>query len=137
MIPENLLFQNAPIFFISDRSFWWILPCLFIALFWTWVYRYFVLRKNKNPIIQKTEIYVFPQKEAADFELKMAEILRKKIQKKYTPHMSLAHTSKEMAEYVREKKILDVFQILETAEYGSEKIPLEKRNELISEVEEF
>lgn len=51
--------------------------------------------------------------------------------------MSLAHTSKEMAEYVREKKILDVFQILETAEYGSEKIPLEKRNELISEVEEF
>lgn len=101
---------------------------------WTWIYRYFTSLKKINPIQWEKEVYTFPERTDINFEIKITEILRKKLSKKYYPHHSFAHTSLEMSEYVHEKNIVDIVRMLESAEYSDTKIPLEERMSLMNEV---
>ena len=95
------------------------------------------MRKDKKTVPQNFEKIPFPDISDPDFEVKLALMLRKKIAQKYPPHPSFAHTSDDISLYVREDNVREIIKILETAEYTGNRIPLEKRKEMIQSIRIF
>ena len=137
MIPDSLLFQVSPISFVSYHSFFWLIACFLFAFFSALYFHRFITRKTQKTIPQNLEKIHFPDISDTDFEVKLALLLRQKIAQKYPPYPSFAHTSDDISLYVREDDIREIIKILETAEYTGNRIPLEKRKEMIQSIRIF
>ena len=107
------------------------------AFFSALYFHRFITRKTQKTIPQNLEKIHFPDISDTDFEVKLALLLRQKIAQKYPPYPSFAHTSDDISLYVREDDIREIIKILETAEYTGNRIPLEKRKEMIQGIRIF
>jgi hypothetical protein len=95
----------------------------------------FLLQKYRS--IHKTlseKKIIFPKTHDPDFEAKMAGELRKILAREYMPYKSMAHTTKEIANYTSGDHRLVVLKNLEEYEYRGKHMSREMREQIISDI---
>lgn len=137
MIPESLLIQVEPIWWIGGFTWYSLFVGMIIPLTLIIGYRgirktieYLRMRKRKSIFLGK-----LPWIDSPDFLIDAAQHLRSAISHIYIPHHGYAHTAREITQYVDDPTIISLLSKIEHAEYGPYDLSREDRVSIITILE--